>query len=290
MRLIRTLSTLAALLALTPPIFAQPRPAPAVGQAHLITKSYETSQAGDDGSSGSSSGASALLERVIGARDGGLELEYDLPHGATAEDRAREWQFPVRVFRPPAGPLQLLNQGELQARADRWLTTAGLPRSACGRHYFTWTAFRVECDPQSAIQLVEAFELRAADLRDGAPFGEPGALGPGTLTATGRDGAAFSVSLHVDPDAVRRARAEADVVVGEIMNQPVTLAAALRERAKERVSGTISITFDTDGAGNVHRRTKTTRLKIIGPDGRSETETATETLTRRPAPAPPAPD
>ena len=79
----------------------------------------------------------------------------------------------------------------------------------------------------------------------------------------------------------RLTSAESDVVVGEIMDKPVSLDAALRERAREIVSGTISVTFETDPAGNVRRRTKVTKLDIKGPDGRSETRTVTETLERR---------
>jgi hypothetical protein len=95
------------------------------------------------------------------------------------------------------------------------------------------------------------------------------------------DGAIFIVEMAVNPDAVRRGRAESDVVVGEIMKKPVSLDAALRERAREIVSGTISVEFETDPAGNVRRRTKVTKLDIKGPDGRSETQTVTETLERR---------
>ena len=66
------------------------------------------------------------------------------------------------------------------------------------------------------------------------------------------------------------------------MRKPVTLDAALRERAKESVSGTISVTFDTDSAGNVRWRTKVTKVETKGPDGRSERQTVTETVERRP--------
>jgi hypothetical protein len=65
------------------------------------------------------------------------------------------------------------------------------------------------------------------------------------------------------------------------MKKPVSLDAALLERAREIVSGTISVTLETDPAGNVRRRTKVTKLDIKGPDGRSETQTVTETLERR---------
>jgi hypothetical protein len=52
------------------------------------------------------------------------------------------------------------------------------------------------------------------------------------------------------------------------MNKPVSLDTALRERAREVASRTISVVFETDPAGNVRRRTKVTKLDITGPDGR----------------------
>src|SRR5256885_8993574 len=72
-----------------------PQSAPKVGEEYEISKRYETSQQTSDGSSGSSRGRDTILERVIAVREGGLELEYDLPNNATAVDRARSWQFPV---------------------------------------------------------------------------------------------------------------------------------------------------------------------------------------------------
>ena len=66
------------------------------------------------------------------------------------------------------------------------------------------------------------------------------------------------------------------------MKQPVSLDTALHERAGEIVSGTISVTFETDPGRNVRRRTRVTKLDIKRPDGRSETQTVTETLEWRP--------
>jgi hypothetical protein len=269
-----------------PPLDAgaeSPKAPPTAGEEHEITRSYETSQETSDGSSGSSGGRTAVVERVIGVRDGGLELEYDLPNDATAEERAREWQLPARVLKPPSGPMLLLNRAELEARLERWLEAAEWTRAVCGRWIFTWNAFRIECDPESVIETIEEYDLRSVDLRDGAPYREAEARGSGTLAriADGPDGARFAVTLEVDPDAVRRARAESDVAVGEIMQQPVTLDAALRERARETVSGTIEVTFEADVTGNARRRTKVTRLQIVGPGGRRETETVSETVERR---------
>lgn len=260
--------------------------APKVGEEYEISKRYETSEQTSDGSSGSSSGRDTIIERVIGVREGGLELEFDLPKEATAEDRARSWQFPVRVFRPTNGSMQLLNRPELEARIEGWLKAAGWTRAACGRWIFTWNAFRIECDPESVIKAVEPFDLRSAGIREGASYQEAEARGPGMLTrkSTGPDGATFAVALEIDPDAVRRARAESDVAVGEMMQEPVTLDGALRERAKEDVSGTISVTIDTDLAGNIRRRTKVTKVETKGPGGRTQSQTVTETVERRPVP------
>jgi hypothetical protein len=257
-------------------------PAPQLGDSYEITLTKESEQHGSAGS-GSSLDKDTVDERVIGLSTNGVELEYDLPKAATADERAKNWQFPARVFKPFAGPVRLLNIPELEARVDGWLKAAGLSRTVCGHWIFTWSAFRIECDPQSVIKTIEQFDMRSPDLHEGAPYQATEALGPGKLerAAVRPDGAIFSVEMPVDPDAVRRARAESDVVVGQIMNKPVSAESALRERAKESVSGTITVQFETDAAGNVRRQTKVTKLEIKGPDGGSETQTVTETLKRR---------
>lgn len=268
---------------------AEPATATAqAGEEHEISNSYETFEESSDGSSASARGQDVILERVIAVREDGLELEFDLPRQAMAQDRARAWQFPARVLKPANGPMQLLNHAELEARVEDWLKAAGWPRTVCGRWIFTWNAFRIECDPNSVIETLRAYDLRSVDLREGALHHEAGARAPAPLTrkTAGPGGASFAALLEVDPDAARRARAEADVVLGEISQVPVTLDAALRRRAREQVSGTISVTFDTDAAGNVRRRTKVTRLEARRPDGVSERRTATETVERRRVPEP----
>lgn len=256
---------------------------PRVGDTYELTLTRESAQKGSNGSSGSSHDKDTVIEQVVGLRADGLELQYDLPNAATENERAQNWQFPARVFKPLSGPAQLLNGPELETRVDRWLKAAGWSRTACGHWIFTWNAFRIECDPQTVLKTVQSFDLRSVDLHEGAPYQEVGARSSGKLArkTAGADGVIFTVELPVDPDAVRHARAESDVVVGEIMKKPVSSDEALRERAKEIVSGTISIEFDTDPAGNVRRRTKVTKLDTTGPDGQSGTETVTETLERR---------
>lgn len=256
---------------------------PTVGEEREITKSYQTSEQASDGSSSTSSGHDTLLERVIRVRPDGFELEYDLPRDATAQDRERNWQFPARVFKPLNGSPELLNAAELESRVDGWLAAAGWSRAVCEQWIFTWNAFRIECDPESVIKAIEAFDLRTTNVGDGETYRDPGAKGGGTLKRRDASvrGQTYTTTLEVDVEAVRRSRAEADIAIGEIIRKEVALDVALRNREKEAVSGTISITLDTDEAGNVWRRTKVTKLETRTPDGVLKSSTATEIVTSR---------
>ena len=264
---------------LASPRAAAAQPAPHVGDAYEVIRTVKSArQSGDGSSSFTSTDRDALLERVVGVRDGGVELEFTLPRGATAEDRARAWQFPARVSKSLHGPLQLLNRPEMEARIDTWLKAAGMTRTACGRWIFTWTAFRIECDPQTVVETLEQLESQPGDLRDGALYQEARTLRPAPLRrSAGRDGAAFAVELEIDPDAVRRERAEGDVAAAEIGGKPVTLDAALQARAADSIAGTVKVTFDTDAAGVVRRRTRMSEIRITAPDGRWETAKTDET-------------
>ncbi|HYE29748.1 MAG TPA: hypothetical protein VEA61_16135 [Allosphingosinicella sp.] len=258
----------------------EPPAAARVGDVYELIKSYETSMEGSGGSSASSQGHEMLIERVIAVRSDGLELEYDVPR---SESSGAHWQFPARVFRPVGGELQLLNRAELESRVDGWLKKGKMTRAACGRWTFTWNAFRIDCDPQSAIAIVSSYDLGPSDLREGALFrtGEARAPAPLRMKRAGPEGSTYVAEMEIDPDAVRRAQAESDVVVGEILGEPVSLDAATRDRAKDAVSGTISITFETDPAGQVKRRTEVVKLEVRRPDGVVETRTASEVLERR---------
>ena len=123
--------------------------APQVGDTYEITLTKDTVQHGSNKSSGSSHDQDTIIERVIGLRAEGLELQYDLPNSATPTTEPG-----VGNFRPGFSSL-LADQGSCsmalnsETRVEGWLKAAGLPRTACGQWYFTWNAFRVECDPQS---------------------------------------------------------------------------------------------------------------------------------------------
>ena len=288
----RLMTMAAALLLPTLAAGAEPmQNRPPIGDTYEITSDRESSQQSNDGSSGSSTDRDGLIERVVGVRDAGLELEYDLPENAAAGDRASSWQFPVRVFKPARGALQLLNGPELEARVDDWLHANGMTRAACGHWIFTWNAFRIECDPQSVIKTIEAWDLAPDDLRDGALYKDPKASAPAPLSRkkAGADGTTFVVEMALDPEAVRRERAESDIVVAQLSKKTLTLDAALRARSAEAISGTITITFEADSAGEARRRTRVTRLETKGPAARVETQIVKHVMERRRV-SKPAPD
>ena len=266
------------------PSGAEPsQPGPQIGDTYGLTLERHSKQESSDGSSGSTDDRWTLMERVVAARDGGFELEYDHAKDATAEERASDWQFPARAFKPSHGAMQLLNRAELEGRVDPWLKAANLTREVCGQLIFTWNAFRIECDPQTVIKAIEAYDLQSQDVHEGAPYHAEGALGSAPLRKEKGEsgGVVFVAELKTDPETVRRNRAESDVAVGEMMQKRVTLEAALQTRAKQAISGTISVKFETDSSGEVRRRSTVTKLKVHEPDGRVEDETVNETLERR---------
>jgi hypothetical protein len=253
------------------------------GDAFEVSRDVEATDKATDGSNSSSTDRDTLVERVVGASQAGSELEYDLPKSTSAEDRARQWQFPARVLKPPSGPLRLLNRPELAARAAAWLKAAGLTDAACGHWYFTWNAFQIQCDPQSVVESIEGFDLGPDNLAAGALYQDPQALSPTSLRAEAAPHASTILygEMAIDPDTVRRAHAQSDVVTAEIMRKPVTFEAALRARSAEDISGTIAVTFEIDSRGHVGRQTKVITVNTKGPNGRLETRTVTQTLERR---------
>lgn len=223
------------------------------------------SETSGDGTSGSSRSVTTLVERVVALRDDGVELEFDLPEQTSAQDRARDWQFPARTLKSPERSLQLLNEAELEVRLRAWLQRGGMTQVACGRWIFTWTAIKIECEPKSVLQVLGPFDLRLSNLRDGAFYGEPLARGVAPLRRDplSSGGATFAAEMEVDPDVVRRERAESDVAVAQMTGQaPLAFEGALQARATERITGTIETTIETDSAGRVTRRTQITHVEI----------------------------
>lgn len=234
----------------------------------------------EGGSSFSSRTRYGALEKVLGDRGEGIELEFDLPDGATPEDRLAQWKFPARVMATPDGGLQLLNAPEVAERIQSLLDRRGLTREACGRTYFTWAAFTVECDPGSVLEHLAPFSRPR--LEEGAAFREQGALAPAPLVLAARDadGETWVAEMALDAEYERRQRAQIDATVAEMSGKQKTLEAALKEWQDRRVAGTIITTFLRDPSGQVVSRTKVTRVETVDDDGKREVQTETETTTR----------
>ncbi|HEY7808490.1 MAG TPA: hypothetical protein VIC34_14940 [Croceibacterium sp.] len=260
-----------------------------VGTTHEIVRVQDTTFATEPGpgSRGSTHDQDAIIERAVGETDAGVELEYDLPKEASKNERAATWQLPALILKRPDGSMQLLNEPELRARAERWLKSAHWTREVCEHLIFTWNAFRIECDPQSAITIVRAFDLGGAQVREGALYRDSGALqGAPLVRKPGPDGGAiYSVELPVDPEQVRQQRVETDLGVAEISGKKLDRADAIKTHASERISGTITIDFEANSAGEIWRRTRLTKIEIRRPDGQTESQRSTETLESRPIPA-----
>ncbi len=258
--------------------------AAAPGERYTVRMEYRNESQGNEGGSGSSSGHQSITVRVIAERDGGQELEYDLPEGASERKRLSQWQLPARIFVAADGKMTLLNPAELEVRRDRFLAAGKLTREACGKWNFTWNAFKIECDPQSALRTVEAFRLKPAGLADGAAFALVGAKGSTALSCRAETGGGqtCSATLPIDAEAERRDAAEADVAIGQMTGKPVTLADATQARSAMQVHGTIETVLVLDAGGTVTKRTTITRVRINERDGTSETRTRTVVLTRSP--------
>jgi hypothetical protein len=254
-----------------------------VGETYEINQSYKMSEETSDGSSGSSSGSDTIREHILIERDGGFEIEYDLPPKSTANDRADNWQLPARVLKIPGRPMQLLNADQLERRLGDWLKAAKWDRSVCGRWIFTWNAFRIDCDPHSVIERLDIMNLDAQDLHEGAAYEDPQAIGPAYLArdVSASSGTTFRATASVDPEKIHRQRGMNDVAVGEISQKPVSLESALHARSGEQVSGSISVVWEIDDTGAARKRTKTTIVEIRRPDGITEKRRATDIVERR---------
>lgn len=263
------------------PAAGQQAPEDRVGDLYQIQLRSVSETAGD-GSSSSSRSSWALEERVIALRDDGVELEFDLPGDATQEDRARTWQFPARVLTSSDGHLQLLNSSELETRLHAWLQLGGFTEAHCGQWIFTWSAFKIECDPQSVLATLSAVNLRL-NVHEGALYGEPAARGHVPLRAIERnaDGGTLIAEMEIDPEFVRRERAESEVIVGQIMREPITIESALLEWQSRQVSGTITSTIAIDAAGRVTSLTRVTQITIVDENGSEDRQTSTTTVERR---------
>jgi hypothetical protein len=256
---------------------------PKAGDVFQIVQTYETSKSTNGDSSSSSGGKSALIERVIRVDQGGVELEYDEPPEADGKRKGLNWQLPARIYRPANGTPILLNSAELEKRVDPWLKKAKMQRAACGQWIFTWNAFKIECDPASALGIVEQFNLWSPNMAEGQLFSDSSSIAavPLKVKSYGANGSVYVAELEVDPEKVKKQKAETDVLVSKIMGKTKSFESALAEQANHKISGTILVTIEAGPSGQTIKRTTITRFRIEA-DGAIETGSNSVTLERRP--------
>lgn len=243
-------------------------PTDRVGDTYELSLRSNRQSTASNGSSGASNSGGALVERVTAIRPDGLELEFDLPADATPQDRARDWQWPVRVlWRSDAG-MELLNTAELEQRITAWLTAMNIPREACGQWGFSWTAYKIECDPYSVLDTIKVYDLRTP--LDGAGIG-----------AASANGASIIVETPVDEAEVLRDLAEMDAIVSRISGDAPEAAAARAGRAVVQASGTRTVTRESDAEGRPVRQVERVQLETVTASAVTETRTTTQTVTRR---------
>ncbi len=256
-----------------------------VGDVYEILRSYENNSEKNGEFSGSSNGKSTIIERVIRVEQDGFELQYEEPLVADGKRQARNWQLPARVYRPLNGAPTLLNAAELEARVDPWLKQGKMTRTACEQWIFTWNAFKIECDPASALGIIEQFNLWSFNLSTGHQYEDGDALTavPLRLKSSNAQGSIYMAELQIDPEKVKRAQAESDVVVRKIMGETKSLEDALAQQDTQKISGTISVEIETNPSGQIRKRTNVTKLRVEEAGGEVETRTSKVIVERKPA-------
>ena len=251
-----------------------------VGDTYEIRLEQESRSEGA-GSSSNSRSQNTLIERVLEV------LEFDLTRATSGDDRDREWQFPARVQRFNDGRLLLINTEELIVRNSLWLERGGMNSSDCGRWVFTWNAFKIECDPQSVLAVLEPYILRLSELRDGAYLEEEGTVEPARLNGLPADvSEILQANFTVDPDAVRRQNANTDIIIAQIRGDaPLDLETALALRSSDDISGRLTVTIETDTTGQIIRRVRNTQIEVVKTDGTTEITHATQTAIRNRIPS-----
>lgn len=263
---------------------ANAQPVERAGDTYDVRLRYETRSESSDSSRSSSQGGYHIIERVVAVHDDGIEIEFDFPPDATEQERAREWMFPARLLRRPSGAFEVLNAAEMEQRIDAWLTLGGLTREACGQWYFTWNAFKIECDPQSVIATLERYDIRPL-VGDGVAYDIPGAIGPAILRLDRQDegGSSYTAIAELDAGFIQRERAEADAILAQMLasaGDDTAVYDGFDLPAIVQVEGVLSLVIETDATGRVIGRTITTEMVTVNSDGVIEQATRTTILSR----------
>lgn len=238
-----------------------------------ITTRYSTSSEGQD-SSGSTSGKSAYRETVRTEADGCRTRSFDLVDDPARKRPLVDWQMPIVLRECPGAVPVLANRDEMLARRDAFLAAIKVTTEACGRYYFTWNVFQIECDPDAAVQETLRGDLSLIPLEDGAEYNLPD-TGTRVTLALAPDAPAgqriFTGTAAIDPEYLRGSAAKTIMVVAEISGQTVTREDALAQIARHQFSGESTITVFEEAAAGRIMTTLTGEVREVDAEGEVET-------------------
>lgn len=236
------------------------------------------------GDNGSWRTRSAIIERIIGKKDEGLELEYSFPQADIPEND--EWKLPARVLTMPGKSIKLLNEPEIKARLEKYLEKHPKIRERCGGVVFTWTAFEIHCNTNHVVDVVEDYNLYLGPLSEGKLYQEPGALAPLRKKSSVGSNLVLEVELVLDPARLEieyeKSIEQVAAITGDSPSSIMSSSLKLTGGEKPEFFGNMLVTIDVASNGLVAKiqRERTTTIK--GGGTFLETRIQKETLERRP--------
>lgn len=257
-----------------------------------ITNSYSTSSQRPNGS-GSSSGTTAYREAVRTEADGCRTRSFDLVDDPEQKRPLAIWQFPLVLRECPGVTPELTSRAAMLARRDAFLAAMGVGMETCGKRYFTWNVFEIECDPDAAVRGLAGIDLAAIRLEDGAEYVLPDTSTRVTLRQKGDappGQRVFTASGSVDSAFLRDRAAKGIMVVAEVSGEIVTREEALARIAGHQFSGESAITLVEEPAAGRIIATLTGEVREVDAEGMVETRRGEIVTTRQRAEAAPGSD
>lgn len=105
------------------------------------------------------------------------------------------------------------------------------------------------------------------------------------MERTTRRGKVYTAQMTINPAFFKREEANSDVVVGEIMKEPISFADALAKREGEKITGIVSVDLHVHSNGQVWKRVTSTKLDKVDLDGTVEQQSSLEEIERRSLPS-----
>lgn len=261
-----------------PPLW---QPQPGLEQSWLQYQYASVTFSPDGYVSGSYNGRKALIETVLSRASDAMTLRYELPRDENGDAQGAFWYFPVEIRKLAGGGLELADPSAVQARIEGWLKERDLPREVCG----VWThgggfPFKYDCDPQSAIEQVEPFDLRMAGIEAGKEYSHPLGLKPVAFQPSATNPTSLEATFTIDPEKARAQEVDQKLILAQMLGNELSREQAIADAAKVDFEGTITLRFDFDISGAIVSRTAETIMAVTRPDIEPETTRSINMVTR----------